>query len=106
MARSPAHMARLRRIVEDKQPTVDDLLTRAEILASVHWQIIGTVEDAVEAITHWFRAGAIDGFMAVPGGSVRSLERTLERLVPALVKAGLFRAGYSGSTLMDHLSEA
>lgn len=106
LSRSPAHVALLRRIVEEDHPTVADLLARPEILASIHWQIIGTVADAVEEITRWFTAGAIDGFIAVPGGSARSLDLTLDRLIPDLAKAGLFRAAYSGKTLLDHLEEA
>ncbi len=106
LSRSPGHVALLQRIIEAEHPTVTELLARPEILASIHWQIIGTVGDAVAEITRWFDAGAIDGFIAVPGGSVRSLDLTLNRLIPTLAEAGLFRTTYSGETLLHHLEEA
>ncbi len=102
---SRPHLAALRRLIEDEQPTVAELLTRPEILTSVHWQVIGTVDDAVEEITRWFDAGAIDGFIAVPGGAPESLRLTLEELVPRLATNGLFRSAYSGKTLLSHLEE-
>lgn len=93
----------LRRVIQDEGPTAEALLARPELLASVHWQVIGTVEDAVAEIAAWFRAGAIDGFIAVPGGSPRSLDLLLDALIPRLVQEGLFRAAYSADTLRGHL---
>ena len=81
------------------------MLTRPEVIGSAHWQIVGTVEDAVEEIVEWRNAGAIDGFIAVPGGSVGSLHRVLEELVPRLAEAGLFRKEYLGATFFGHLQE-
>ncbi|UPV97925.1 MULTISPECIES: NtaA/DmoA family FMN-dependent monooxygenase [Paracoccus] len=95
----------LRRIIRDDRPTPPDLLARPEILASVHWQVIGTVDDAVAEIATWFRAGGIDGFIAVPGGSVRSLDLLLDALIPRLVEAGLFRSRYTADTLRGHLED-
>ena len=103
--RSPGHCALLQRIVAAHQPSVAELLARPEILTSVHWQIIGTPEDAAREIAAWHDAGAIDGFIAVPGGSPESLRLTLEELVPLLSKAGRFRWEYAGDTLFSHLTE-
>lgn len=97
--------AKLLDLIDSDGPTLGALLERPETLASFHWQVIGTVADAQAEITRWFEAGAIDGFMAVPGGSVRSLDLTLEELVPRLAEAGLFRSAYSADTLMGHLLE-
>lgn len=69
-----------------------------------HWSVTGTPEDAVEEIAAWARASAIDGFIALSGGSWRSIELFLERVVPALVERGLFRRGYEGRTLREHLA--
>lgn len=91
------------RIIRNESPTPDALLARPELLASVHWQVIGTVEDALSEIATWFRAGAIDGFIAVPGGSRRSLDLLLDALIPRLVQEGLFRDSYSADTLRGHL---
>ncbi|NPD14015.1 NtaA/DmoA family FMN-dependent monooxygenase [Xinfangfangia sp. D13-10-4-6] len=104
--RSAGHIALLRRIIETDQPTVEQLLARPEILASVHWQIIGTPEDAATEIIRWHEAGAIDGFIAVPGGAPQSLHLTLNDLVPRLRDAGHFRHAYQGDTLVSHLTEA
>lgn len=103
--RSASHRALLQRIVSDTQPTVAELLARPEILSSVHWQIVGTPEDAAREIAVWHDAGAIDGFIAVPGGSPESLRLTLEDLVPRLVSDGRFRRDYAGDTFFSHLTE-
>lgn len=103
--RSRTHADLLRRLIERDSPTVEELLWRPEVIGSAHWQVIGTVDDAFEAIRDWVEAGAIDGFIAVPGGSVSSLRLVFEALVPRLAEAGLFRTSYSGTTFADHLGE-
>ncbi|MEP2183169.1 LLM class flavin-dependent oxidoreductase, partial [Roseibium sp.] len=103
--RSRTHAELLRRLILREEPTVADLLTRPEVIGPAHWQIVGTVEDAVAEITKWQSAGAIDGFIAVPGGSVASMRLVLDEVVPRLAEAGLFRTDYSGNTFMDHLEE-
>ena len=103
--RSRTHANLLRRLIERETLSVADLLKRPEVMGSGHWQIIGTVEDAFETIREWAQASAIDGFVAVPGGSVASMRLVLEQLLPRLGDAGLFRTGYSGHTFADHLAE-
>lgn len=104
--RSRTHANLLRQLVVHESPTVATLLKRPEASGSAHWQVVGTVEDALETIDQWHAAGAIDGFIALPGGSKRSLELTCKALVPALAERGLFRKAYSGSTLREHLGLA
>jgi alkanesulfonate monooxygenase SsuD/methylene tetrahydromethanopterin reductase-like flavin-dependent oxidoreductase (luciferase family) len=103
--RSRTHANLLRRLIERETLSVADLLRRPEVMGSGHWQIIGTVDDAFETIREWAAAGAIDGFVAVPGGSVASMRLVLERLLPKLADAGLFRTAYSGRTFAEHLAE-
>lgn len=103
--RSRTHAELLRRLILREEPTVADLLTRPEVIGSAHWQIMGTVDDAVAEIAKWQSAGAIDGFIAVPGGSVSSMRLVLDELVPRLAEMGLFRSDYSGKTFLDHLEE-
>jgi alkanesulfonate monooxygenase SsuD/methylene tetrahydromethanopterin reductase-like flavin-dependent oxidoreductase (luciferase family) len=67
--------------------------------------VIGTVEDAVSEIARWFEAGAVDGFVAVPGGAPASLDLTLGELIPRLAEAGLFRSAYAGTTFLEHLEQ-
>ncbi|AXK67831.1 NtaA/DmoA family FMN-dependent monooxygenase [Burkholderia sp. IDO3] len=103
---SRTHTNLLRRLIERESLLIDDLLQRPEILSAAHWQVVGTVDDAVEQIAQWSAAGAIDGFLAAPGGSVESVHRVLEQLIPRLVEAGLFRSRYAGTTFMAHLDES
>ncbi|RLQ85224.1 NtaA/DmoA family FMN-dependent monooxygenase [Notoacmeibacter ruber] len=102
--RSATHAELLRRLIERETPTVDDLLRRPEVSASAHWQIVGTPESAAETIDDWVRHGAIDGFIALPGGSIGSLHLVLERLVPLLVEEGLFRRDYESDIFAGHLN--
>lgn len=96
---------KLLRLIDGEGPTLAELLDRPETLASMHWQVIGTVEDARAEITRWFEGGAIDGFVAVPGGAPSSLDLTLGELIPRLAETGHFRSAYSGDTLLHHLQE-
>lgn len=86
------------------QPTVEALLESPQALRSVHWQIIGTVEDARQQILEWFDNGAVDGFIAVPGGTKHSLDLTLNELVPGLAAAGAFRSGYDSPYFFTNLA--
>ncbi len=101
--RSRTHADLLRRFIADHQPTVNALLSRPEVVGSAHWVSVGTVEDVLQDITTWFEAGAIDGFIALPGGSLDSLFLFLDELVPTLAERGLFRRDYAGATLREHL---
>ncbi|AOF92805.1 NtaA/DmoA family FMN-dependent monooxygenase [Sinorhizobium sp. RAC02] len=101
--RSRTHADLLRRYIEKNEPFVEDLLARPEVVGSAHWVSVGTVEDVADDITEWFAAGAIDGLIALPGGSRESLRLFLEGLVPLLVQRGVFRREYDGETLRAHL---
>ena len=101
--RSRTHAELLRRYIMNYQPTVAEVLARPEVIGSAHWVSVGTVEDVLEDILQRFDAGAIDGFIALPGGSERSLEIFFEELMPQLVDRGAFRSEYTGSTLREHL---
>ncbi len=101
--RSRTHADLLRRFIEANNPTVEELLARPEVVGSAHWVSVGTVEDVVADIVEWFGAGAMDGFIALPGGSTGSLDLFFEELVPALAARGLFRTEYEGTTLRAHL---
>lgn len=101
--RSRTHADLLRRFIETNRPTVDALLARPEVVGSAHWVSVGTVDDVLHDIVTWFEAGAMDGLIALPGGSLGSLDLFLNELVPALAERGLFRRDYGGSTLREHL---
>jgi len=101
--RSRTHAELLRRYIIKYQPTVEEVLARPEVVGSAHWVSVGTVQDVLNDIMERFEAGAIDGFIALPGGSVKSMELFFEQLLPELVKRGLFRSEYTGNTLREHL---
>ncbi|WP_422374736.1 NtaA/DmoA family FMN-dependent monooxygenase [Roseibium sp.] len=103
--RSRTHSDLLRRMIERDEPSVEELLKRPEVIGSAHWLVVGTPADAVGTIRDWAKAGAIDGFVAFPGGSVGSVSLFLEQVVPALSDLGLFRENYRGSTFFDHLND-
>ncbi|MFJ3115155.1 NtaA/DmoA family FMN-dependent monooxygenase [Pseudomonas protegens] len=102
---SRTHTNLLRRLIERETLRLDELLLRPEVISAAHWQVIGTAEDAFAQIVEWAEAGAMDGFIAAPGGSIRSMHIFLEQVIPMLVEAGLFRERYSGTTFIEHLQE-
>lgn len=103
---SQTHAILLRRLIERDQPLLSDLMTRPEVVGSAYWQVIGTVEDAVSEIRRHHEAGALDGFIACPGGSPGSMDLTLAELMPRLSEEGLLRSEYTSSTLGGHLGIA
>jgi FMN-dependent oxidoreductase (nitrilotriacetate monooxygenase family) len=102
--RSVTHAKLLRDYIVAHTPTVEVLLSRPEVVGSAHWVAVGTVEDVVADIVSRYEQAALDGFIAVPGGSLASLHLFFDELIPALVKRGLFRADYEGATLREHLN--
>lgn len=65
--RSRTHADLLRRIIINEEPTLQTLLSKPEVIGSAHWVVIGTPADAVEEIIRWYRHGALDGVIALPG---------------------------------------
>ncbi|WP_420538886.1 NtaA/DmoA family FMN-dependent monooxygenase [Paenibacillus polymyxa] len=102
--RSRTHAELLRRYITKYEPTVEEVLARPEVVGSAHWVSVGTVDDVLNEIIQRFEAGAIDGFIALPGGSEESMKIFFEKLMPQLVERGLFRSKYAGSTLRAHLA--
>ncbi|MBV7674030.1 LLM class flavin-dependent oxidoreductase [Streptomyces halstedii] len=62
--------------------------------------------DLAELVTHWYRAGAVDGFHLTPLTPGRDLERIVNGTVALLQHRGLFRTFYPGGTLREHLGLA
>ena len=54
-----------------------------------HWSVVGTPEDAVASIVARAEAQAIDGFIAFPVGSWRSVELLCDEVMPRLRALGL-----------------
>ena len=73
------------------------------LLGRGHWTAIGSPADIADEMERWFVGRACDGFNILapyhPGG----LDAFVDLVVPELQRRGLFRQGYSGQTLRDHL---
>lgn len=103
--RSKTHAELLRNFIIKNEPTVGQILERPEVVGSAHWVVVGTPQDVMNQIMDRFEAGALDGFIAIPGGPPKSLDLFLSRVIPLFVKAGVFREEYTGSTLREHMEE-
>ncbi|EJR03829.1 hypothetical protein II3_00692 [Bacillus cereus MC67] len=101
--RSKTHAELLRNFIIKNEPTVEQILERPEVVGSAHWVAIGTPQDVFKRIMERFEAGALDGFIAIPGGPPKSLDLFFSEVIPLFVKAGVFREEYTGSTLREHL---
>lgn len=101
--RSKTHAELLRNFIIKNEPTVEQILERPEVVGSAHWVAIGTPQDVFKQIMERFEAGALDGFIAIPGGPPKSLDLFFSEVIPLFVKAGVFREEYTGSTLREHL---
>lgn len=67
-----------------------------------HRTFAGTPEQVADAIEHWYRSGAADGFNVMPPVLPSGLETFVDQVVPILQRRGLFRTDYTGTTLRDH----
>ncbi|WP_394183877.1 NtaA/DmoA family FMN-dependent monooxygenase [Marinomonas posidonica] len=103
--RSRTHSNLMRQYIIRERPSVNSFLERPEVCGSSHWLVIGTAQDAVDSIIERVSAGAADGFIAIPGGHIRSAQLFFEKVIPALVEQGWFREEYQGNTLAEHLLE-
>ncbi|MBK5473613.1 MULTISPECIES: NtaA/DmoA family FMN-dependent monooxygenase [Bacillus] len=101
--RSKTHAQLLRNFIIKNEPTVEQILERPEVVGSAHWVAIGTPQDVCKQIMERFEAGALDGFIAIPGGPPKSLDLFFSEVIPLFVRAGVFREEYTGSTLREHL---
>ncbi|MGE6400394.1 NtaA/DmoA family FMN-dependent monooxygenase [Bacillus mycoides] len=101
--RSKTHAELLRNFIIKNEPTVEQILERPEVVGSAHWVAIGTPQDVFKQIMERFEAGALDGFIAIPGGPSKSLDLFFSEVIPLFVRAGVFREDYTGSTLREHL---
>ncbi|PES76445.1 LLM class flavin-dependent oxidoreductase [Bacillus cereus] len=101
--RSKTHAELLRNYIMKNEPTVEQILERPEVVGSAHWVAVGTSQDVCKQIMDRFEAGALDGFIAIPGGPPKSLDLFFSEVIPLFVRAGVFREEYTGSTLREHL---
>jgi len=75
----------------------------AEAGGNVHRTLVGGPERIADDFERWLDAGAADGFVLMFDVLPSGLETFVDHVVPLLVRRGIFRAEYTGTTLRDHL---
>lgn len=75
----------------------------ADVGGNVHRTLVGGPERIAADLARWFEAGAADGFVLMFDQLPLGLEAFVDHVVPLLVRRGVFRAEYEGSTLREHL---
>ncbi len=83
---------------------LDDLEPRTG--AGATFEHVGTPDALVATIDAWVAAGAADGFVVRPSSLSTDLDALVDKVVPTLQSAGLFRTAYPGRTLRDTLGLA
>ncbi|TCK22152.1 NtaA/DmoA family FMN-dependent monooxygenase [Pseudonocardia endophytica] len=65
---------------------------------------VGTPSQVADEWARYVRTRAVDGFNLLPHLIPTSLHEVVERLVPELQDRGVYRTGYDGTTLREHLA--
>ena len=68
-----------------------------------HFTMTGSPERIADVMQDWFESGCADGFNLMPPVLPHQLDLFTSEVVPLLQKRGLFRTGYDGLTLREHL---
>ncbi|ATD71049.1 MULTISPECIES: LLM class flavin-dependent oxidoreductase [Gordonia] len=89
-------------IVRREKPTLRQLLHKLAG-ARGHRVVAGTPEQVADTMTDWFHNRAADGFNVMPPFLPGGFDVFAETVVPILRRRGLFREGYEGMTLREHL---
>jgi FMN-dependent oxidoreductase (nitrilotriacetate monooxygenase family) len=88
------------KIIREENPTLRQLYLRYERGRKT---IKGTPKQIVDVMEQWIGMGATDGFMMQFSTLPDGLEDFVNLVVPELQRRGMFRTGYTGTTLRDHL---
>lgn len=81
-------------------------LARSAAVSRGHLILVGTPDRVVSELARWHANGAADGFNVMPATLPQGLTEFCANCLPELRRRGLFRRGYSGTTLRDHLGLA
>ncbi|WP_216851219.1 LLM class flavin-dependent oxidoreductase [Acidisphaera sp. L21] len=98
-----AYFDEIVRMIRVEKLTLRQLYTRYERGTR---SVRGTPQRVADVLEDWFSTGAADGFMFILHLQPKSLEDIVRYVVPELQRRGLFRTGYTGTTLRDHLGLA
>lgn len=75
----------------------------ARIAATPREEFFGTPVEVADALEHWFRDGAADGFLLNPWLQTSGLEDFVSLVLPELRRRGLYPDSYAGRTLRENL---
>jgi FMN-dependent oxidoreductase (nitrilotriacetate monooxygenase family) len=103
VSRSITHAQLIRKRIAASPITLGELIYTPEVMGSAHWLVVGTSEDAVSSIVERVDSQAIDGFIAIPGGSLASMMYFFDQVIPQLKALGLAQSTYRKGTLVDKL---
>ncbi len=96
------HAVQLASLARRKHMTLRELRDYTAV-SSGHRVLYGTAESIADDMEAWHRAGAADGFVVQVTHHPGPLDQFVDEVVPVLVRRGLFRAEYQGTTLRKHL---
>jgi alkanesulfonate monooxygenase len=68
-----------------------------------HRPLVGTTQSIADDLQAWLEAGATDGFAVIQPWLMGGLKDFTTHIIPELVRRGLFRSEYEGTTLRQHL---
>jgi FMN-dependent oxidoreductase (nitrilotriacetate monooxygenase family) len=91
-------------LIARENPTIRQL--GRKLVAGGHRVLIGTPQTIADDFQAWFEAGAADGFTIMFPCMQTDVDTFVDLVVPELQRRGLFRTGYAGTTLRDHLGFA
>ncbi|GBE65967.1 monooxygenase [Mycobacterium sp. MFM001] len=103
-----ASVSGIRGLVQNLRTHIGDAVTlrdlaghRATLLQGPRF--VGTGQQVADQMEEWFHGGACDGFVLAATHLPGAFEDVVRMVVPELQRRGLFRTGYDGVTLRDHL---
>jgi len=99
------HAVVLKAIARKYKMTLRQLRDYAAV-SSGHRVLMGSAEQVADELQLWVEQGAADGFVIQPPYYPAPFELFVDEVVPILVKRGVFRQEYEGSTLREHLGLA
>jgi alkanesulfonate monooxygenase SsuD/methylene tetrahydromethanopterin reductase-like flavin-dependent oxidoreductase (luciferase family) len=98
----------IRGLVQNLRKHIGDTITlrdlaghRATLLQGPRF--VGTGAQVADQMEEWFHTGACDGFVLAATHLPGAFEDVVRMVVPELQRRGLFRTGYDGVTLREHL---
>jgi FMN-dependent oxidoreductase (nitrilotriacetate monooxygenase family) len=68
-----------------------------------HRPLVGTTQSITDDLQAWVEEGATDGFAVIQPLIINGLRDFTDHIIPELVRRGLFRSEYEGTTLRENL---